>query len=73
MNNEGLALRLLTYRMTFLLSVPVTILELDGMGWTSWVREFDEIVITIDGEGKASLIKCWEEIYAPLPKLLPTD
>ena len=74
MNNEGLALRLLTYRMTFfLLSVPVTILELDGMGWTSWVRELDEIVITVDGDGKASLIKCWEEIHAPIPQVLSTQ
>lgn len=69
MNKEGLALRLLTYRIAFfkISDLPVTMLELEVMEHRSWATKFDEIVITVDGDGKAALIRSWEGNHAPHP------
>jgi len=66
MNNESLALRLLTYRMAFfLLSVEITVSELDGVGFKPWAGGFDKKVIIVDGDRRAELIRRWEEIHDP--------
>ena len=66
MNNQNLALRLLTYRMAFfLLSVEMKVSELDGVGFKLWAGGFDKKIITVNGDRRAELSRRCEGIHAP--------
>lgn len=66
MNNESLALRLLAYRMAFfLLSVEITVSELNRVGFKPWAGGFDKKVIIVDGDKRAELERRWEGIHDP--------
>ncbi len=64
-NNPGLALRLLAYRATiFSLFEPENLLQLEGPVWRTSTGQFGDIIVTVDGDEKAELMRSWEGIHS---------